>query len=318
VWTTVDGDKRRARVFDRRVRIGNAPVSFGVYSTDGDNPPFEEVLEAIASAGYQGTELGPFGYFPTSPNVLSRVLAEKNLALASSFVGLPLDDKERREASVASALEVARLLATQGVRELIIADDDDNDRARIAGRVPFGGAASWSDGQWKEAARTLHAIARALREQLSMRVVVHHHVGTFIETAEDIDRLMFETDPELVGLLADTGHLLYGGADPMDILARHRARVWYVHLKDVNAEELARVRSSEISVREATARGVFCPLGDGAVELARFIEKLRGGGYDGWLIVEQDVIRGPDGVVRPDPTDSAKKSRALLRKLVDL
>jgi inosose dehydratase len=317
VWTTVDGDKRRARVLDRAVRVGNAPVSFGVYSKDGDNPPFEEVLEAIASAGYQGTELGPYGYLPTANDVLAGVLAQRNLALASSFVGLPLDDARRRERSVDEALEVARLLATQGVRELIIADDDDETRARIAGRVSAG-SPSWSNGQWKEAARTLHAIARTLRDQLSMRVVVHHHVGTFLETAEEIDRLMFETDPELVGLLVDTGHLLYGGADPLDILSRHRARVGYVHLKDVDRRELENVRTREISVRDATARGVFCPLGDGAVDLPRFIEKLRAGGYDGWVIVEQDVIRDANGVVRPDPKDSAKKSRELLRKLVGL
>jgi inosose dehydratase len=300
------------------IRVGNAPVSWGVYEADRPNPPFGDVLDGIARAGYAGTELGPYGYLPTSPGALDRELALRGLALGSSFVPLPLEDASRREASVRAALAVARLLASQGVRELIIADDEDPARTARAGRVPGDGSAGFDDGQWRAAVATLEGVARALRDELSMRVVVHHHAGTFVETPQEIDRLLAETDPELVGLLLDTGHAVYGGADPLEVLRRHGPRVRYVHLKDVRADELARVRTTDIAMGEAWKRGVFCPLGEGVVDFPGVVESLRSQGYDGWLIVEQDVVPDEHGRLLPEPFASARRSRAYLRDTVGL
>lgn len=296
------------------IRVGNAPVSWGVYQPDPRNPPFGAVLDAIAEAGYAGTELGPYGYLPVEPENLSRELGRRDLALGSSYVGVRLADAAGRAKAVEDAMVVARLLASQGVEHLMIADDGDAEksRERIAGRVPAGGSAGFSDAAWKEAAETLHAIARAARDELGMRVVVHHHAGTFVETPDEIDRLLFETDPELVGLLLDTGHALYGGADPIDVVRRHAGRVWYVHLKDVAGAELERVRTTDLHMREAWKRGVFCPLGEGVVDFGGLVETLRGLGYRGWAIVEQDVVPDEAGRLSPEPFESAKKSRRYL------
>ncbi len=295
------------------IRIGNAPVSWGVYEADRPNPPFGRILDEIARAGYEGTELGPYGYLPTEAPTLARELESRRLGLGSSFVALPLEDASRRAASVAHALRVARLLATQRVGELILADDEDPERARIAGRVDEDGRAGWSDAQWREAAATIEAVARALRDELNMRVVVHHHAGTFVETPAEIDRLLASTSPDLVGLLLDTGHCVYGGGQPLAVLKRHRGRVRYLHLKDARDSELRHVRSSDVSMSEAWKRGVFCPLGEGVVDFPRVIEALRSDGYSGWLIVEQDVVPDAQGRLEPDPSDSARKSRAYLR-----
>jgi len=276
------------------------------------------VLDGIARAGYAGTELGPFGYLPTSPRELDHELRSRGLSLGSSFVPLPLEDPSRRAASVRAALDVGRLLSSQRVRELIVADDEDPARAARAGRVPADGSAGFDDKQWREAVTTLNAVARALRDELSMTVVVHHHAGTFVETPQEIDRLLAETDPELVGLLLDTGHAVYGGADPLDVLRRHGERVRYVHLKDVRAAELARVRTTDIPMAEAWRRGVFCPLGEGVVDFPRVVESLRSRDYDGWLIVEQDVVPDEDGRLEPEPFDSARRSRRYLRENVGL
>src|SRR5207244_5699153 len=219
-------------------------------------------------------------------------------------------------ASVRAALDVARLLASQRVRELIVADDEDPARTAQAGRVPVDGSAGFDDEQWREAVATLNAVARALRDELSMTVVVHHHAGTFVETPPEIDRLLAETDPERVGLLLDTGHALYGGADPVEVLRRHGDRVRYVHLKDVRADELARVRTTDISMSEAWKRGVFCPLGEGVVDFPGVVESLRARDYDGWLIVEQDVVPDERGRLEPEPFASARRSRAYLREKV--
>jgi inosose dehydratase len=298
------------------MRVGNAPVSWGVYEADLPNPPFAEVLDGIARAGYAGTELGPYGYLPTAPRDLEHELRARGLALGSSFVPLPLEDASRRASSVRAALDVARLLASQHVRELIVADDEDPRRSAQAGRVPADGSAGFDDGQWRETTATLNAIARALRDELAMTVVVHHHAGTFVETPQEIERLLAETDPELVGLLLDTGHAVYGGADPVEVLRRHGDRVRYVHLKDVRADELARVRTTDIEMAEAWKRGVFCPLGEGVVDFPRVVEALRERNYDGWLIVEQDVVPNAEGRLLPEPFASARHSRAYLRDKV--
>jgi inosose dehydratase len=295
------------------MRLGNAPVSWGVFEADGPNPPFETVLDAIVETGYAATELGPYGYLPTDPATLGRELDRRKLTLASSFLPIALEDKAHREVSVQKALTVARLLAVRKVEELIVADEERPARTRIAGRVPKDGSAGWRDPEWKEATSTLHAIARALRDELGMRVVVHHHAGTHLETQAEIDRLLAETDPELVALLLDTGHAVYGGVDPVDLVRRHGRRVRYVHLKDAGKDEIAHVRASDVTMQEAWRRGVFCPLGAGLVDFPRLIEALRRENYSGWLIVEQDVVPDAAGVFHPDPSESAKKSRAYLR-----
>jgi inosose dehydratase len=300
------------------LRVGNAPVSWAVYEAERPNPPFGSVLDQIASAGYEGTELGPYGYLPTDPETLAKELASRGLSLASSFVPLPLEAQIHRERSIEKALAVGRLLATQRVGELILADDEDPARQKIAGRVPEDGRAGWSDAEWREAARTIDAVARALRDEIGMRVVVHHHTGTFLETPSEIDRLLAETDPDLVGLLLDTGHAVYGGSDPLELVRRHGDRIRYVHLKDVRADEIARVRASNVSMEEAWKRGVFCPLGAGVVDFPRVIEALRGRGYAGWLIVEQDVVPDAAGRFVPDPLESARQSRAYLREKTGL
>jgi inosose dehydratase len=300
------------------MRVGNAPVSWAVYEADRPNPPFARVLDEIAAAGYEGTELGPYGYLPTEPDALRRELASRGLRLGSSFVPLPLEDAAARARSVESALVVGRLLASQGVGEVIVADDEDHVRASRAGRIPADGSAGWTDAQWHDAVDTLHACARALRDQLGLRVVVHHHAGTYLETPSEIDRLLDQTDPDLVNLLLDTGHATYGGDDAVDVVRRHAARIRYVHLKDVRADELAHVRASDVTMADAWARGVFCPLGDGLVDFPRLVESLRGSGYAGWLIVEQDVVPDADGRLSPEPAQSARQSRAYLRARVGL
>jgi inosose dehydratase len=301
-----------------RIRVGNAPVSWGVYEADRPNPPFARVLDEIAAAGYEGTELGPYGYLPTTPDALAAELKKRNLGLGSSFVPLPLEDASRRDKAVASALAVGRLLASQGVGEVIVADDEDPRRTKIAGRIPSDGSAGWTGAQWREVVKTLDTVAAALRDELGMRVVVHHHAGTFVETPAEIERLLAETDADLVGLLLDTGHATYGGADAVEIATRHARRIRYVHLKDVAGAELDHVRRSEIPMEEAWKRGVFCALGAGVVDFPRVVDALRGKGYAGWMIVEQDVVPDAQGRLVPDPADSARRSRAYLKETVGL
>jgi inosose dehydratase len=300
------------------IRVGNAPVSWGVYEAHLPNPPFAKILDAIAAAGYEGTELGPYGYLPTDPQALDKELKSRNLGLGSSFVPVKLEDPTARAAAVEHCLKVGALLATQKVGEVIISAWFDKDRHTIAGRVPSDNSRGWNDAEWKEVALSLHTIARALREKLQMRVVVHHHAGTHVEAPWEIDRLLAETDPELVNLLLDTGHCVYGGGDPLSVLQKHGKRVKYVHYKDATKAEIDHVRSTNIHMDDAWKRGVFCPLGEGVVDFGKVTESLRSLGYAGWVIVEQDVVPDANGKLEPEPTESARKSRVFLRDRLGL
>ncbi len=219
---------------------------------------------------------------------------------------------------IAHSLKVASLLAQFGVKELIVADDEDPSRAAHAGRIPKDGSMGWSAAEWATALQTLEIIAQRVKEEHGLSVVVHHHAGTFLETPEEIDRMLEGTKPELVNLLLDTGHAVYGGCDPVDIATRHGPRVKYVHLKDADAAQLQHVRTSDISMQDAWKRGIFCALGEGVVDFKGVVGALARRDYDGWMIVEQDVVPDQNGRLNPDPTQSARKSRVYLREVLGL
>lgn len=299
-------------------RIGNAPVSWAVYEAHLPNPPYQTVLDAIVASGYDGTELGPYGYLPTTKEALARELDSRHLALGSSFVPVSLEDTDARDAVIAHSLKVSSLLAQFGVAELIVADDEGPMRTANAGRIPKDGSKGWTASEWTTALQTLEIIAERVMDAHGMSVVVHHHAGTYIETPEEIDRLLEGTRPDRVNLLLDTGHAVYGGCDPVDIATRHGSRVRYVHLKDTDATELQHVRNSEVSMQDAWKRGIFCALGEGVVDFKGVCSALATRQYDGWMIVEQDVVPHKSGRLNPDPTDSAKKSRTYLREVLGL
>lgn len=299
-------------------RIGNAPVSWAVYEAHLPNPPFATVLDAIAATGYEGTELGPYGYLPTTKEALARELDSRHLALGSSFVPVSLEDPAARDAVIAQSLKVASLLAQFGVKELIVADDEGPMRTAHAGRIPKDGSMGWTAAEWTTALATLDLIARRVMDEHGLNVVVHHHAGTYIETPEEIDRLLEGTRPDLVNLLLDTGHAVYGGCDPVEIATRHGSRIKYIHLKDANAKELAHVRSSDVSMMDAWKRGIFCALGEGVVDFKGVVAAMTARRYDGWMIVEQDVVPDENGRLNPDPTESARKSRDYLREVLGL
>ena len=297
-----------------RIRIGNAPVSFGIFEPGFGKTrqlPYPEVLQMIAAAGYEGTELGPYGYLPTEPARLAEELRRHRLELASSFVPVALADPAALDDARREVLTVGRLLATQGVEEVIVADTGDARRIAEAGRS----APPWSESQWDQVARAFATLGRALREELGMRMVVHHHAGTYLETPEEIERMLGLTDPEEVGLLLDTGHYVYGGGDPLELMRRQASRVRYLHYKDVDADKLAEVHRERLDMHAAWRRNVFVPLGQGMVDFRSLSEGLRHQGYSGWIIVEQDTVADEQGRLSPDPLTGARASRVYLQQL---
>lgn len=297
------------------IKVGNAPVSWGIMEVEGwgGQKPYGEVLDEIAKAGYAGTELGPYGYFPTEPKQLRLELMERKLEMVTAFVPVDLANPEAHEAGFQEAVRTAKLLASVGARLILLSDAMNKSRIAVAGRVDPA-RDGMSDEQWNGAARIITRIAEACGE-LGLSTAFHHHAGSYIETPEEIARLCDSVHSELLGLCLDTGHYFYGGGDPVEAARKYGSRVWHLHLKDVRQSALEQARGEGIGFLDAVRRGVFCELGQGAVDVPRVIDALKAGGFTGWAIVEQDTDPTQEGV---DPYASAVRSRRYLRDTVGI
>ncbi|MEO7270642.1 MAG: sugar phosphate isomerase/epimerase [Vicinamibacterales bacterium] len=295
------------------IAVANAPCSWGVleFESKAESPGYPQVLDEIRQSGYAGTELGDWGFMPTDPAALRDQLTRRQLTMLGAFVTTRLIDPSSYEESARTAVKTAALLssvATTAAPVIVLSDEPTADptRARMAGRItPELGL---DEGQWGNAARGVEQIARAVLERTGLRTVFHHHCATHVETPAEIDRLMALTDPALVGLCLDSGHVTYGGGDPRDLLARHRARVWHVHFKDCAPAIAAQARDAGWDYQTALRHGLFCELGRGSVEFPGLLSDLRATGFDGWIVVEQDVLPAMGA-----PLASATRNRAFLR-----
>jgi inosose dehydratase len=295
------------------MRVANAPCSWGILEFDGmeRQSPFARVLDEMAATGYVGTELGDWGFMPTDPGALAGELAGRGLAMLGAFVPVRLADAATHVAGIETAVRTARLLAATGEAPVVVlADECGRDRARTARAGRIIREDSLSPEDWRTFARGCDDLARAVRDATGLRTVFHPHCAGFVETPWEVDELMARTDPSLVGLCLDTGHLSFGGGNPLEIYRRQAARVWHVHFKDFEPAVFDAVRGNSWDYFEAVRHGVFCELGRGRVDFAAMLAELRAAGYDDWIVVEQDVLPGMGS-----PADSARRNRQFLRGL---
>jgi inosose dehydratase len=296
------------------IRVANAPCSWGVLEFDGDvaPAPFAQVLDEMCAAGYDGTELGDWGFMPTDPSQLARELAHRRLQLLGAFVPVALADAEAHRAGIDSAVRTAALMRDAGAAGAFIVLSDDNAsvpaRERHAGRITR--AQGLSDDQWATFAAGAEKVAAAVKSRTGLRTVFHPHCGGYVETPWEIDELMVRSDASLLGLLIDTGHIVYGGGDPVEILERHHTRVWHVHFKDCDPLVAARARATELGYLAAVRQQLFCELGTGDVAFPAVIAALERIPYQGWIVVEQDVFPG-----HGTPLESARRNREFLRRV---
>ena len=302
------------------VRIGSAPCSFGV---DEIAPPGawmpepDELLSWLADLGYQGTELGPPGYFPKGAEFRSQ-LARRNLGLIAAFFPLRLSyaefaDEDRQW--LRNAIEIVRSASPTTSSPIAMISDgiDEPLRQRISGRVHEHPEARLSTARFETLVDNLHRAADLCLE-LGLEAVVHPHAGTYLETADEIHRLMERLDGSLVGLCLDTCHLRFGGGDPIEFASMYSQAIRHVHLKDCDATILQRVIDSGGSFTDAVAAGVFVDLGRGDSRVAEVLAVLRHYGYSGWMVVEQDRFLGPADT-RAAIIDSQRRNMQFLRTL---
>jgi inosose dehydratase len=262
------------------VQLGINPITW----TNDDMPelggdiPLETCLTETHQAGYTGTELG--GKFPRTSADLSPILARHQLQLVSGwFDGRIL---ERSVAEEFAAIEPhLTLLRDLGSKVVVYADTSGRE-----GFPPISQRPKLADADWPAYGRKLTELAERMAS-FGVRMAFHHHMGTIVESAPDIDHLMANSG-DAVGLLFDSGHCLFAGAEPDAVLARHIARVVHVHCKDIRRTVLDRALAEDMTFIAAVLEGVFTVPGDGCIDFPGLLRQLHNGGYQGWLVVEAE------------------------------
>lgn len=292
------------------IQVANAPCSWGVIENiGGERSGYARVLDEMVETGYAGTELGDWGFMPTDPARLAAELERRQLQLLASWVSCRLYDAAYHEAGVETAVRTARLLVEVGGPDCFIVLGDDHSthpvRHARAGRIrPEDGL---TDEQWDIYTAGANRIARAARRETGLRTVFHHHAATFVETPAEVERFLQLTDASVLGLCFDTGHYTFGGGDAVEGLRRYADRIWHVHFKDCDTTIIDRADAEGWTYTDMVGQGVFCELGRGVVDFTAVLDTLRQMNYDGWIVVEQDVLPGMGS-----PKESAARNRAFL------
>jgi len=297
-----------------KIQFASAPISWGVqdFRDAAWDQPWEQVLNEIAAAGYQGTELGPYGFYPVDPARLEPALQTRKLAMLSAFVPVALSEPAMAGQAIDHVRKVGKVLAALKAPVLVLSDAQTPARQRIAGRVPVNGSASLTAEQWRHLGRVLREVEK-VAGGFGLDPVFHPHVATHIETPAEVQRLFETISGTKIGLCLDTGHCVYGGGDPVEEGKKYRSLLRYVHIKDIDAEALGEARRRGLTFAEAVTRGVFSQIGKGCIYFPAFFLLLKEIGYAGWAIVEQDVEYGK--TVTP-PVESMKAGLAYLREVV--
>jgi inosose dehydratase len=263
-------------------RVAGAPISWGVCEVPGWGHQLDagRVLSEMREVGLRATEFGPDGFLPDDPAAKAATLAEHGLAAVGGFVPAVLhEDGHDPLPAVDRALD-GFLAAGAGVLVLAAASGTDGYDAR-----PELEAADWKRLLGNLDRLTDHAAGRGVRACL------HPHVGTMVENADDVGRVL---DGSSVPLCLDTGHLLIGGSDPVALAAQATDRIVHAHLKDVDRAWAERVQSGGTTYTDAVAAGMYRPLGEGDIDIAAIVTTLERSGYEGWYVLEQDTVLGSE------------------------
>ncbi|NUR30634.1 MAG: TIM barrel protein [Catenulispora sp.] len=260
------------------MRIAGAPISWGVCEVPGwgYQLPVDRVLAEMSAAGLTATEFGPDGFLPAGAEQRRAVLSKYDLAAVGGFVPALLHESGHDPwPDVKAALDG---YAATGADVLVL--------AAATGCDGYDSRPALDDSGWRRLFGNLDRI-RVQAAELGIEACLHPHVGTMIESGEDVDRLL---DQSAMPLCLDTGHLMAGGGDPVRVAREAPDRIVHVHLKDADAALADRVRAGELTYYDAVRAGLYTPLGEGDAGIAGVVAALEGNGYQGWYVLEQDTV----------------------------
>jgi inosose dehydratase len=266
-------------------KIAGAPISWGVSEVPGWGYQLDpdRVLREMREVGLSATELGPKGFLPTEPDAMARVLSVHRLHAVGGFTPLLLHVPGHDPVPEVDLLLDNYVASNATVLVLSAA----------TGQEGYDSRPDLDERGWKTLLTNLDRLA-TLAAGRGVRAVLHPHVGTMIENSAEVQRVLEDSS---ISLCLDTGHLLIGGTDPAQLTRQAPERIAHVHFKDVDSTLAAKVRSGRLTYTEAVKQGMYRPLGTGDVDVSAIVTHLRGRGYDGWYVLEQDTI------LTDEPTD---------------
>jgi inosose dehydratase len=289
--------------------IGSAPDSWGVwFADDARQTPWHRFLDEIAEAGYEWTELGPFGYLPTDPATLKQELDKRGLKVSGSFVEGDLANPDSGWPRIEKQLRgLGPILNTFNAKFLVLIPDCYTNLFTGEQIAP----ARLDEAAFARLVDTTHRVARIARDDYGLQLIFHPHAQTHVEHEDQIEKFLAMTDPALVSIVLDTGHHSYCGGNPVTFMKKHHARIPYLHLKSVDPVLRARVAAENIPFALAVGMGMFVEPSQGAVDFNALRDVLRDIDYKGFGIVEQDMFPTPFD----KPLPIAKRTRSYLREL---
>jgi inosose dehydratase len=255
------------------------------------------MLDEMVDAGYTGTELGPYGFFPSDPEILQPQLTKRNLKLLGSFVPVRMGDPAAGAAILERIRKAGKLLAALQAPFLVMADDQSAERNAFSGRAHDPGCPTLTAEQWRHVEKVV-ADSERVANEFGLDLVFHPHVATYVETPDECERFFDATSNPTIGLCLDTGHCLYGQGDSVTEADKYKNKLRLVHIKDCDAAVLQKSRHNKWTFEEAIEHKVFTVIGQGDIDFSAFFHTLAKNGYSGWCVVEQDVKFG-DSTIRP-------------------
>lgn len=292
------------------IKIGNAPCSWGVeFAGDPRNPDWRDVLRENAEAGYTGIELGPVGFMPEDPPQVAEELAKNGLELIGGVVFRAFHDPAQWDDVMDGAVRTCRALVAHGAQHLVLIDSISPRRAPTAGRADE--AEQMDPGEWTAFRDRIATVAKMGAEDYGLTVGMHAHAAGFVDFEPELERLLDETDENILKICFDTGHHSYAGFDPVAFMKRHMERISYMHFKDIDPKVKAEVIENRTGFYEACGQGIFCNLGQGDVDFPAVRKVLLESGFEGWCTVEQDC----DPTLDVRPIDDARANRKYLESI---
>ena len=291
-----------------RVRLGVTPT---LWSND-DFPsidigiPFGQIVSEMALAGFAGCSVGH--KYPTDPAELKAALDLRNLRVSEPWVSTYFTINGMEQQTINAFEERLAFIKAMGGTDLVVAEF--GRASHILPVALFANRPIFDDQEWDQLANGLNHLGK-ISADCGMRLSYHHHIGTGVMTRADVDRLMASTDPSVVHLLLDTGHLAFAGDDPIAAAQAYADRIGHVHLKDIRPEVVSRVREEGLSFQQAVEDGVFTVPGDGSLSFVPVLEALGEAEYEGWLVVEAE-----QDPAKANPLEYAIKARTYLREVL--
>ena len=292
------------------IKIGNAPCSWGIeFASDPAYPTWQSVLSQCAGAGYKGIELGPIGYMPEDPAILSDELAENDLSIIGGVVFRPFHDAAKWDEVMDASVRTCKALVAHGAQHLVLIDSISARRAPTAGRADE--AEQMDTAEWTAFRDRIATIAKMGTEEYGLTVGMHAHAAGFIDFEPELERLLDEVDESILKICFDTGHHSYAGYDPVAFMKRHINRISYMHFKDIDPAVKADVVANRTDFYKACGQGIFCNLGQGDVDFPAVRQVLLDAGFEGWCTVEQDCDPSMPGT----PLEDAESNRKYLESI---